>query len=90
MRSAWRLDDPELEWQRRAACATTSVEEWALHADSFFRNGPISRGVRDICSECPVRQECEQFALDNDLEGIWGATMTAQRRRTRAKKGAVA
>ena len=35
-----------------------------------------------ICSGCPVRKECLQYALSSDMAfGVWGGTTPAERRR---------
>ncbi|MFG3048109.1 WhiB family transcriptional regulator [Streptomyces sp. NPDC048241] len=56
-------------------CTTTDPELWH------------SRSSRDralavaLCRECPLRQECAQYALDRpELRGVWGATTAADRR----------
>jgi WhiB family redox-sensing transcriptional regulator len=87
MRLAWQQDD----WQSQGAC---------LHADPdvFF---PISFGgasatqirtARAICSGCPVRSECIDFALEHrEIQGIWGGTTDDERkklRRARARSAA--
>ena len=51
----------------------------------FFPSvGASSTKAREICSACPVRQECLDFAMaDNELTGVWGGTTTQERKRLR-------
>jgi len=37
--------------------------------------------AKEMCGQCPVRRECLNFALENDLkEGIWGGLTETERR----------
>lgn len=71
-------------WQTRAACR-------GPHASVFF---PPSQGERRddrwererlakaICTRCPVRQPCLDYALRiREPHGIWGGMNEAERRR---------
>ncbi len=40
--------------------------------------------AKEICSTCPVLQDCLAFAVEhNQTEGIWGGTTRQERRRLR-------
>jgi WhiB family redox-sensing transcriptional regulator len=78
-RLAFRQDD----WRAQGAC---------LHADPdvFFpisaagASAPQIRMARAICSGCPVRGDCTDFALEHrDVQGIWGGTTDDERRKLR-------
>ncbi len=70
------------EWYDEAAC--TGVE-----TDAFFPEvGGTKAITREFCDECPVREECLQYALDNHMHGIWGGTSTAERRAMRRRAAA--
>lgn len=64
------------------ACQTGQV-------DLFFplpeagNSGP----AKAICRECPVRFECLNYALAQNLVGVWGGTTTEERKRLRRKRG---
>ncbi len=70
-------------WMWRAACAGTEVEV-------FFPETPAGGDrARRICSGCPVRAECLEFALgDANTAGIWAATDERERRRLRRERRA--
>ena len=37
--------------------------------------------VREICGNCEFRLECLEYAIDNNLLGIWGGLLETERRR---------
>jgi WhiB family redox-sensing transcriptional regulator len=69
------------EWMARAACRD---EDSALFFPSLGGN-PVK--ARVICSICPVREECLDYALPQaDLSGIWGGTSAKQRQKLRTER----
>lgn len=61
------------EWVLQAACRGTG--------DVLFAEGAKQRQVREMCSDCPVRQNCLAEALDNRIEwGVWGGMTERERR----------
>jgi len=64
------------DWTERANC-----RDWPTPDDWF----PVERSVKAppemvaVCSACPVATECFRFAMENQMEGIWGGTTSAQR-----------
>ena len=65
-----------LPWAWRAKCLQADP-------DTFFpEKGGSTREAKRICSGCPVRDECLDFALANDERfGIWGGMSERERRR---------
>ncbi|MDY6051106.1 MAG: WhiB family transcriptional regulator [Rothia sp. (in: high G+C Gram-positive bacteria)] len=71
-------DDGELSWQADALCAQTDPEAF------FPEKGGSTRDAKRVCSECPVRQACLEYAMENDERfGIWGGLSERERRRLR-------
>lgn len=74
------LADPSFHpWMTHGACTQ-------LDPDMFFPpKGDWHAGERakNVCeTACPVREQCLQYALNNqEAHGIWGGTDAAQRRR---------
>lgn len=66
------------EWFDKATCSTTDPE-------SFFpTKGEQPNSAKRVCSRCPVRRDCLQFALDNaEPYGIWGGLTERERRALR-------
>ena len=61
---------------RDAACAGDSSHDWVPDREP----NTVPAAILAMCTSCPVRSECLQWALDVDAEGIWAATTTKQRR----------
>jgi WhiB family redox-sensing transcriptional regulator len=63
-------------WHARAACRGQGTAEW-IKATS---TGDYT-GAKAVCSSCPVRAECLDYALaDPSLVGCWGGTTERERR----------
>ena len=77
------LADDRLDWQDKALCAQVDPELW------FPLKGRSNREAKAICMQCPVRAECLQYALDNDIShGIFGGLSDRQRRARRVARKA--
>ena len=72
--------DAHLAWRQDAACRD-------LDPNLFFPVGVTGPAVdqiataKEICSGCPVRAECLDFAITSNQEfGVWGGTSEDERR----------
>ena len=66
----------DFSWHQRAACKD-------LSPDVFFPNNYNDSSIkeaREVCSSCPVKVECFQDAISNNVYGIWAGTTEHQRR----------
>ena len=69
-------DEDERLWMIDAKCLDADPEAF------FPEKGGSTREAKRICSACPVRNECLEYALDNDERfGIWGGMSERERRR---------
>ena len=63
----------------------------ALDPDTFFPTGTNYNQkelqATKFCTECPYKQECLQFAIENDEWGVWGGTTRHQRKALRKALG---
>jgi len=69
-------------WFARAACRGMPV-------NLFFVAGPPSDydpAARAACCECPVREECLDWAIAHHERGYWGGTTDGDRRRLRRRR----
>lgn len=66
--------------------------EWAAcrgrrDVDFFPARGQPATDARALCSDCPVRQDCLEAALDGgEMFGVWGGFSERQRRKLRTRK----
>jgi WhiB family redox-sensing transcriptional regulator len=74
---------PGPEWVRWAECA-------GCDPDLFFpERGASTRQAKAVCTGCPVREECLEYALSNGEKfGIWGGKSERERRILRRKRQA--
>lgn len=63
-------------WRDNAACANTDP-------DAFFpQKSRSGNDAKRVCATCPVREQCLQWALENNMRfGIWGGMTDNERRR---------
>ena len=73
------------EWRQLAACRDSEPS-------LFFpigSTGPAVEQITDakaICTQCQVREECLQYALQTNQEsGVWGGYAEDERRRVRKR-----
>ncbi len=76
-------------WWADAACRTERARRLvkAGRADFFPAAGRTAGHARDICADCPVRQECAAAAEGDNgrwLRGVWGGRTEGERRRARS------
>ena len=67
-------------WRDRAACKGSDPE--LFHP----MQGEVkaARQAKEVCDRCDVRQECLDYAVENNEQhGIWGGTSVRQRERLR-------
>lgn len=51
-------------------------------ATFFPSDGVGVEKAKKICAECPAKEPCLNYALENRIDhGVWGATSERQRRR---------
>lgn len=69
----------EQPWAKQARCLQAEP-------DTFFpEKGGSTREAKRICSLCEVRQECLEYALEQDERfGIWGGL--SERERNKLKR----
>ena len=67
---------PETEWMAEGNCASRPPSLF------FPSDGVGVDAARRICNECPVKDQCLEYALENRIDhGVWGGTSERERRR---------
>ena len=65
-------------WMARAACHGSDINVF------FPTSGITAANAKAACEGCPVRAECLQYAIDNEIHhGVWGGLSERQRMRLR-------
>jgi WhiB family transcriptional regulator, redox-sensing transcriptional regulator len=63
-------------WVERARCRNVDP------AVFFPSDGPGVQAAQRYCAECPVREACLEYALENHIQhGVWGGVSERGRRR---------
>ena len=63
-------------WMARGLC------QFEPPATFFPSDGVGVEKAKKICEECPAKEPCLNYALENRIDhGVWGATSERQRRR---------
>ena len=72
------------DWMLRARCR-------GMNPAVFFPTDGVGfEAARRICMECPVRAECLEYALANQIDqGAWGGTSERERRRILRRRRAL-
>jgi WhiB family redox-sensing transcriptional regulator len=82
-----------LNWQEAGACRDADLRLFFSpdgdDATSTERAVERRRRIREairICEQCPVRQVCRRYALENGEKfGVWGGLTETERRRLRSQ-----
>lgn len=74
-----RVTITEQNWRDTAACKGKPTQWWFSNKGDYLA---VNR-AKAICSECPVRSECLEYALKGSelMVGIWGGMSLSQRKR---------
>ncbi|VAV96633.1 hypothetical protein MNBD_ACTINO02-3239 [hydrothermal vent metagenome] len=80
------LTDPAFEpietWRHMASCNGADLDLFFPAGEDDSLTGPALR----VCAECPVQQECLDYAVEtNQTEGVWGGMTGPDRRRLRRR-----
>ena len=71
--------------------ADTAWMTWAIchevDPEAFFpEKGCSPRAAKALCQGCPVIGECLEYALEHDLQGVWGGATEEERRRMKRRR----
>lgn len=68
-------------WRENAACREADTSAF------FIGPGKSPDAALAVCNRCEVRDECLEFALDNEENyGIWGGLNADQRKKLRRRR----
>ena len=75
------------DWRNRASCRKTDKKHFYAHEEGDRL--PIPEFVIALCLQCPVNQQCLDYALKYEGYGYWAGTTAKERREIRQAKGIV-
>ena len=68
-------DGAAYDWRDEAQCAQTDPEAF------FPEKGGSTRDAKAVCANCPVRQQCLDWAIETgETFGVWGGLSERERR----------
>lgn len=69
-------DETDQNWMAEGLCSDKPPS-------LFFPSDGVGVEVaKRICAECPVKDPCREYALENRIDhGVWGGTSERERRR---------
>jgi WhiB family redox-sensing transcriptional regulator len=75
------------EWVERALCREVDPELFYPEAVGASARNFMYRQAVKVCQSCDVRQECYEFARDNNEQhGVWGGHYAWQIQRAAKRK----
>lgn len=84
------IDDPDIffpqEGRKRGDSPPENVKQMTFEERMARQQEKLRKMERafGLCGRCPVREECLEWAIEkNEMAGIWGGTIPAQRREMR-------
>lgn len=64
-------------WMDTAACTQVAPDLFFADATDLVN----TKLAKKVCVECPVKDQCLQYALENRIEfGVWGGLTVLERR----------
>ena len=86
-RTAKNVTQMNKELLDKALCRILGVDPDMFHVDHIGARRYYTKQAIAICNRpCPIRQECYDFAYDNELSGVFGGTTTTERNKAREKE----
>ena len=77
--NSFKLEDKDTRWMDHAKCHMEDGITW--FPEQGQRN--LTTEAKKFCADCPVRQRCLDWALDNEIMyGVWGGRSPKERERT--------
>ena len=73
---------PYPNYTGKEPCLSTDPEAFFSEMNSRSHEATLVR----ICSECPMREPCAEYAIWYEAYGFWGGLTAAQRRRARRSR----
>jgi WhiB family redox-sensing transcriptional regulator len=74
----------DLSWRSQSKCRGMDPQ---LFYPQVSNNGKVRKEARDACKECPVINQCYDYALRNEVYGFWAGLDERERESRRRAAG---
>ena len=72
-------------WFDKAACAGKNTELFFVDEPEE----PYPAELKGLCKNCPVNNDCLQYAIKYRMQGYWGGTTDAERKQIKRKSAII-
>lgn len=76
-----------MDWITHGACRDNPTEYWFPPLERASHTWPGTKIAKEICSECPVWEECREYAYHNEPHGTWAGETAEERVVRRLQNG---
>jgi len=73
------------DWRSRASCRKSDVKDFYAHEKEVRK--PVPEHVKALCGQCPVGDDCFEYAILYEDYGFWAGTTAKERREMRRQVG---
>lgn len=70
----------QMKWADRGACVNYSNPDYFFQESGGRLGNAFAAAALQVCGTCPVIEQCLEYALKNEVIGIWGGLMTYERK----------
>jgi len=75
------LKPPSLAWRKKSACRGAKPQRFYPEDWEVWDEDAIEAVKEEFCNQCPVREECLDFAIGTrEIEGMWGGMTHSERK----------
>jgi WhiB family redox-sensing transcriptional regulator len=80
------LHNTDDSWMKEGACRTLNIGPTIFFLE-MGKQSKVANTAKRVCSRCPVREECREYAIDNHIDhGIWGGMTERERTLLRRRR----
>lgn len=80
------IDYEDELWIDLAQCRLEAIPTRWFYSDEETKQYDHDKEVMDVCSRCPVRIQCGDYAMRENEPGIWGGMYEDQRTKLKARR----
>ena len=75
------------DWKFAGWCATTpSLMEYMKESgNDIFYDKELTEDGKKFCDGCPVQLMCHNYAMQNQMDGVWGGLSAKDRRQIHSR-----